>query len=145
MIMSAKKILIIDDDVDFVESTRVILEAKGYKVSSAGNRDEGFEKVKQISPDLILMDVMMEKMSDGFDLTRKLKSEEKYKDIPILMLTAIGEKTGFGFSDVAGDKIWLPVGKTCCTGEIDCQGRETAFPPVISIVWLRNPASKLRS
>lgn len=109
MIMSAKKILIIDDDVDFVESTRVILEAKGYKVSSAGNREEGFEKIKQISPDLILMDVMMEKMSDGFDLTRKLKSEEKYKDIPILMLTAIGEKTGFGFSDVAGDKIWLPV------------------------------------
>ena len=109
MIMSAKKILIIDDDVDFVESTRVILEAKGYKVSSAGNRDEGFEKVKQISPDLILMDVMMEKMSDGFDLTRKLKSEEKYKDIPILMLTSIGEKTGFEFSDVAGDKTWLPV------------------------------------
>jgi CheY-like chemotaxis protein len=107
--MSAKKILIIDDDVDFVESTRVVLEAKGYKVSSAGNRDEGFEKVKQIFPDLILMDVMMEKMSDGFDLSRKLKSEEKYKDIPILMLTAIGEKTGFGFSDVAGDKLWLPV------------------------------------
>ena len=107
--MSAKKILIIDDDVDFVESTRVVLEAKGYKVSSAGNREAGFEKVKQISPDLILMDVMMEKMSDGFDLTRKLKSEEEYKDIPILMLTSIGEKTGFGFSDVAGDKTWLPV------------------------------------
>jgi len=107
--MSVKKILIIDDDVDFVESTRIILEAKGYNLSSAGNREEGFEKVKQISPDLILMDVMMEKMSDGFDLTRKLKSEEKYKDIPILMLTAIGEKTGFGFSDVAGDKTWLPV------------------------------------
>ena len=109
MIMNAKKILIIDDDVDFTESTRVILEAKGYKISSATNREEGFEKVKQISPDLILMDVMMEKMSDGFDLTRKLKSEEKYKHIPVLMLTAIGERTGFGFSDVAGDKTWLPV------------------------------------
>lgn len=107
--MSAKKILIIDDDVDFVESTRIVLEAKGYKVSSAGNKEEGFEKVKQILPDLIVMDVMMETMSDGFDLSRKLKNDEKYKDIPILMLTAIGEKTGFGFSDVAGDKIWLPV------------------------------------
>ncbi len=107
--MGAKKILIIDDDADFVESTKVVLEAKGYKVSSAGNKEEGLEKVKQISPDLILMDVMMEKMSDGFDLSRKLKSEEKYKDIPILMITAIGEKTGFGFSDVAGDKTWLPV------------------------------------
>ena len=107
--MRDKKILIIDDDADFAESIKVILEAKGYRVFSAANRDDGLAKIKELMPDLIIMDVMLEKMSDGFDLSRKLKSEEKYKKIPLLMLTAIGDKTGFKFSAVAGDKIWLPV------------------------------------
>ena len=107
--MRDKKILVIDDDADFVESIKVILEAKGYRVFSAANKDDGLAKIKEIMPDLIIMDVMLEKMSDGFDLSRKLKSDEKYKKIPLLMLTAIGDKTGFKFSDVAGDKIWLPV------------------------------------
>ena len=107
--MRDKKILVIDDDADFVESIKVILEAKGYRVFSAANKDDGLAKIKEIMPDLIIMDVMLEKMSDGFDLSRKLKSDEKYKKIPLLMLTAIGDKTGFRFSDIAGDKIWLPV------------------------------------
>src|SRR3989338_916116 len=107
--MRDKKILIIDDDADFAESIKVILEAKGYRVFSAANRDDGLAKIKELMPDLIIMDVMLEKMSDGFDLSRKLKSDEKYKKIPLLMLTAIGDKTGFKFSDVAGDKAWLPV------------------------------------
>ncbi len=107
--MSDKKILIIDDDADFVESIKVILEAKGYRVFSAVNIDDGLAQVKELMPDLIIMDVMLEKMSDGFDLSRKLKSDEKYNKIPLLMLTAIGDTTGFKFSDVAGDKAWLPV------------------------------------
>ena len=111
--MRDKKILVIDDDVDFVESIKVVLEAKGYRVFSAANRDDGLAKIKELMPDLIIMDVMLEKMSDGFDLSRKLKSDEKYKKIPLLMLTAIGDKTGFKFSDVAGDKTWLPVDDYC--------------------------------
>ncbi|MDP3790296.1 MAG: response regulator [Candidatus Omnitrophota bacterium] len=107
--MNGKKILVIDDDADLVASIRVILESKGYKVVSAANKDEGLAKIKELMPDLIIMDVMLEKMSDGFDISRKLKSDEKYKKIPLLMLTAIGDTTGFKFSDVAGDKAWLPV------------------------------------
>ena len=107
--MENKKILIIDDDLDFVTATGVLLEANGYKVFSANNKNDGMEKIEQVMPDLIIMDVMMHRMSDGFDLSRELKNDEKYKKIPILMLTAIGEKTGFNFSTVAGDKIWLPV------------------------------------
>lgn len=107
--MENKKILIIDDDLDFVTATGVTLEAKGYKVSSANNKKDGIEKVEEVKPDLIIMDVMMNKMSDGFDLARELKNDERYKKIPILMLTAIGEKTGFNFSAVAGDKAWLPI------------------------------------
>lgn len=106
--MENKKILIIDDDPDFTESIRTVLETKGYKVYSAENKDEGFKNIEGILPDLIIMDVMLEKMSDGFDLSRKLKSDEKYKKIPILVLTAIGERTGFQFS-AAGDKAWLPI------------------------------------
>ena len=48
-------------------------------------------------------------VSDGFDLSRKLKSDEKYNKIPLLMLTAIGDKTGFKFSDAAGDRMWIPI------------------------------------
>ncbi|MEK7850131.1 MAG: response regulator [Candidatus Omnitrophota bacterium] len=107
--MSCKKILIIDDDADMVESTKVVLEAKSYKVFTAANKQSALVQIKEVMPDLIIMDVMLEKMSDGFDLSRELKSDEKYKRIPVLMVTAIGEKTGFRFSEAAGDKVWLPV------------------------------------
>ena len=107
--MENKKILIVDDDLDLTQSMRITLEASGYTVFSAENKNEGIKKVESVSPDLIIMDVMMDKMSDGFELSRTLKSEEKYKKIPILMLTAIGEKTGFSFSGDGGDGAWLPV------------------------------------
>jgi two-component system, OmpR family, alkaline phosphatase synthesis response regulator PhoP len=107
--MENKKILIVDDDPDFAMAIEVILEAKGYKVFSANNKKEAKEKIESVLPDLIIMDVMMERMSDGFDLSREFKSDERYKKIPILMLTAVGEKTGFNFSTVAWDDVWLPV------------------------------------
>ncbi len=107
--MSGKKILIIDDDADFVESMKITLESKSYKVFSAKDKQEGIETIERIMPDLIIMDVMLEKMCDGFDLSRKVKTDEKYKNIPILMITAIGEKTGFEFSTACGDEAWLPV------------------------------------
>lgn len=107
--MENKKILIIDDDLDFVRATGVLLEAKGYKVFSANNKKEGLDQIANVMPDLIIMDVMMNKMSDGFDLTRELKNDERYKKIPIFMLTAIADKTGFNFSAASGDKAWLPV------------------------------------
>ena len=75
----------------------------------AANRQSALFRIKEVMPDLIIMDVMLEKMSDGFDLSRELKSDEKYKKIPLLMMTSIGNKTGFRFSEGAGDKVWLPV------------------------------------
>ncbi len=107
--MENKKILIIDDDPDFVAATTVVLEARGYQVFSAKDRKDGIDKIGRVLPDLIIMDVMMEKMSDGFELAREVKSDARYKKIPILMLTAVGEKTGFNFSHIAGDDAWLPV------------------------------------
>ncbi len=107
--MSNKKILIIDEDFDFTAATGAILESRGYKVSSADNKNSGLEKIRQVMPDLIIMDLMMHKISDGVELAREIKNDEQYRKIPVLMLTAIGDKTGFNFSEAAGDNSWLPI------------------------------------
>lgn len=103
------KILIVDDDPDIVESTKVVLESRGYEVISASTGKEGLEKTKQEKPVLIILDIMMEKGDTGFDVCRELKKDRSYKNIPILMLTAIKERTGMDFKKEAGDEVWLPV------------------------------------
>lgn len=103
------KILLVDDDPDIVESMRVVLEGKGYDVVAAASGEEGLRKVKSESPDLIILDVMMETDDKGFDVSRKIRAEEASKSTPILMLTSIREKTGSSFRKEAGDDTWLPV------------------------------------
>ena len=103
------KILIIDDDPDIVEAMKVVLETRDYQVTSAGSGEEGLKKVKIDKPDLVILDIMMEKDDAGFDVARELKNSSSTKDIPILMLTAIKEKTGLDFKKEAGDEVWLPV------------------------------------
>jgi CheY-like chemotaxis protein len=107
--MEKSRILIIDDDPDITEAMTVILESKGYEVLSAGDGSEGMERLKKSRPDLIILDVMMRTSQEGFELSRELKGSPKYKDIPILMLTAVKDKTGIDFKPDAGDETWLPV------------------------------------
>ncbi|MFC1780903.1 PleD family two-component system response regulator [Planctomycetota bacterium] len=107
--MENKKILIIDDDPDFITVTRTILESEQHIVITASNRIEGMEKIKNDKPDLVILDVMMLTWSDGFEMSRELKKDPQYKNIPILMLTGVKEKTGIGFKTTAGDPEWLPV------------------------------------
>lgn len=107
------KILIIDDDPDILESMKIVLESKGYKVVSASSGEEGLKKTKQKAPDLIILDVMMETGDKGFDIARELKKDKNYKNIPIIMLTAIKERTGWDFKKEAGDETWLPVDDYC--------------------------------
>lgn len=107
--MPGNKILIVDDDVDFAQGIRAVLEANHYAVFHAASKREGLEMIDQISPDLLILDVIMEKLSDGFDMARELKHNDKFKKIKIFMLTAIVDKTGFKYSDSAGDGDWLPV------------------------------------
>lgn len=103
------KILVVDDDRDFIEATRIALESGAYVVSSAVNGKEALESVQRETPDLIILDVMMDKGDEGFDVCRKIKTDPKYKHIPILMLTALASITGFDFKPQAGDELWLPV------------------------------------
>jgi DNA-binding response OmpR family regulator len=85
------KILVIDDDPDLVEALRIILETKSYGVVSAFDGEKGLEKVKEENPDLIILDLLLPK-EDGAVLCRELKSNPRYTDIPILILTAMAEK-----------------------------------------------------
>lgn len=112
--MSANaKILIVDDDPDMVESMKVILESKNYQVSVAKTGEEGLRKVREEKPELVILDVMLETGDKGFDVAREIKWDPQYKHLPILMLTAIKEKTGLDFMKEAGDEHWLPVDDYC--------------------------------
>ena len=103
------RILIVDDDPDFVAAMKVILEGDRYAVTAAPDTVEGMRRIQADKPDLIIMDVMMSTWSDGFEMSRELKKDPRYEDIPILMLTGVEERTGIGFKSTAGDPQWLPV------------------------------------
>lgn len=107
--MQEAKILIIDDDPDISEAMTVVLESKNHQISVARNSQEGMEKLQSDRPDLIILDVMMETPQEGFTFGRKIKEDPQFKEIPILMVTAVKEKTGLDFKAEAGDETWLPV------------------------------------
>ena len=96
-----KKILIVDDEQDIVESLQFVLETAGYDCHCAYDGEEGLNLAREVLPDLIILDVMMPRIN-GYKISRLLKFDKKYQNIPILMITArsqeedklIGEETG---------------------------------------------------
>ena len=96
-----KKILIVDDEADIIEILQFVLESNGYECITAMDGEAGLKLAREANPDLIILDVMMPKIN-GYKISRLLKYDNKYKDIPILMITArsqevdkiIGEETG---------------------------------------------------
>jgi CheY-like chemotaxis protein len=109
MIMESQLILIVDDDPDITYAMQMILESHGYQVDSAVNSTTAKEKMEKQKPDLIILDVMMDTMHEGFDFDRDLKHHPDFKNIPVLMLTAVKERFGLDFKPEAGDQEWLPV------------------------------------
>lgn len=85
-----KTILMVDDDEIFVEATRAVLETV-YEVRSASNGTEGLAEARKDPPDLILLDVMMDHLAEGFDVAKQLRSDEATKSIPIVMLTGVDQ------------------------------------------------------
>ena len=112
--MDGAKILIVDDDPDIVESLKMTLEANRYEVHTAANGPEGLQQVKSVKPDLIILDVMMDSITEGFQVSYQLRNPDpqseyaQYSKIPIMMLTAIGEKKHMKFS-TRTDGDYLPV------------------------------------
>jgi len=102
------KVLIVDDDPDFVGSTAALLEAVGYEVISAPDGASGLALAKRERPDLMVLDVMMATQTEGFEIARKVPESPELRGMPVLLVTGIRKALhlGFGFSP---DETWLPV------------------------------------
>jgi DNA-binding response OmpR family regulator len=88
--MSKKYVLIVDDDPDLVETVGMLLESKGFEVGKAYDGIEGEEAIKKRRPDVVILDVMMPR-KNGYQLCKELKSNKWTSDIPVILLTAVGE------------------------------------------------------
>jgi CheY-like chemotaxis protein len=87
--ISMSKILVVDDDPDFVEATRIVLENEGYEVISAADGDESLQVVRAEKPDLIILDVIMSSILDGLNVSQQLQNDPEHQGIPIVMVTSI--------------------------------------------------------
>jgi two-component system alkaline phosphatase synthesis response regulator PhoP len=92
-----KRLLIIDDDPDFVEGIESILVNADYEVDAKYNPDDGFEALKTGSYDLLLLDVLMGRGAEGIMIARKIGADEKLREIPILIITGMREQIAFLF------------------------------------------------
>ena len=103
---AAKKVLLVDDDADFVAMNKAVLEKRGYQVETAYNGEECVAKAVSTKPDLIVLDVMMATPTDGFHVTYNLRNADETRNIPILMVTSVNQQVGYKFDK---DDTWLPV------------------------------------
>lgn len=112
--MATYSILMIDDDVNLVSVFRTVFEAKSYHFHAAHSAAEGLARIKELNPDLIILDVIMEDFVAGFRVVSELRTGDPdsdfapYANIPILMLTSVTSKTTLKFNDRIGTNL-LPV------------------------------------
>ncbi|MBU1569203.1 MAG: response regulator [Proteobacteria bacterium] len=104
-----EKLLIIDDDPDFVEGLKSILKAADYDVNAAYNPKDGFQALQTKHYDLLLLDIMMGRGAEGIMLARKLNKDPKLREIPVLIITGIREQMAFLFPGQAVHPHFLPV------------------------------------
>jgi len=94
-----KKVLLVDDDVDFLDMHAAVLSNRGYDVVTARSSKECLDRLDRIRPDVVVLDVMMERFDSGFIASKKIK--DKHPEIRVLLLTSIGSQTGLEFSSNA--------------------------------------------
>jgi CheY-like chemotaxis protein len=102
--MEPKSILLVDDDAVFSEAVAAVLESR-YQVRTAANGTEAMEKISERKPDLIILDVMMDYISEGFDVARKLRQDSATEAIPIIMLTGVDQMYNYRMEV---DESWVP-------------------------------------
>lgn len=102
--MDRKSILLVDDDAVFVEAVTAVLETR-YAVRSAPNGKEALQEIEEHRPDLIVLDVMMDYLSEGFDVARRLRTNDETKSIPIVMLTGVDQAYNYRLEV---DESWVP-------------------------------------
>ena len=103
------RLLMIDDDPDFVAGIRAILEGADYKVDVAYNPKDGFEALQNNPPDLLLLDIMMGRGAEGVMLARKLRKDPELREIPVLIITGIREQIAFLFPGEPVHPRFVPV------------------------------------
>jgi len=106
---SRKRLLIIDDDPDFVEGIKSILEKADYEVEAAYNPKDGFQALQTRPYDLLLLDIMMGRGAEGVMLARKIRKDPRLRDIPTLIITGIREQIAFLFPGQPVHPHFLPV------------------------------------
>jgi CheY-like chemotaxis protein len=104
-----KKVLIIDDDPDYVEAIQSILEKAGFEVEAAYNPKDGFETLQSKSFDLLLLDIMMGRGAEGVMLARKISKDPKLRETPTLIITGVREQIAFLFPGQPVHPHFLPV------------------------------------
>ncbi len=104
--MGSSTILLVDDDADFIEQSRALLEENGYTVRMAYSGRECLDRVRTERPDLIILDMMMEDRNEGFDLSRELRNSEHTRLIPLVMITSVNDTIPYRLEP---DRTWLPV------------------------------------
>jgi DNA-binding response OmpR family regulator len=104
--MGKKRVLFVDNDVDFVNQGKAALENNGFEVILAANSREGMGRVEFEMPDVILLGLMLEKHDDGFGFAKAVKADPRYKNIPILMVTAPASEVGCDFCQEL-DGYWM--------------------------------------
>ena len=107
--MSKLKILVVDDDIDYVESTAAILEANGYEVVSACDGKEGLEKAEAELPQIMLIDLMMNTINEGYDLVRNIRSDETFDEVPLIMISSAHQHEVFKNANFVPDEVWFPI------------------------------------
>jgi DNA-binding response OmpR family regulator len=105
----AKTILLVDDDVDFVEANKIALEAKGFNVITAGDSKTGVELAASSHPSLIVIDLMMEELYAGFQAVQQLRAHRETSAIPVIMVSGITTETGFRVDGDNQKPEWLNV------------------------------------
>lgn len=93
--MAGKHVLIVDDDIEFVKLYSLFLKNKGLEVSAVYSAGEALGAIEKFSPDIVVLDVMMEHFDSGFNVSRSIK--KAHADLPVILMTAIGEETGMDF------------------------------------------------
>jgi len=101
----APAILLVDDDPDFLDMTRHVLEAAGYRVASACDAAAAFEAIGREAPSLIVTDLMMKAMDSGFSLARQVKADPRLRGVPVIIATAIASRLGIDFTPRSADDL----------------------------------------
>jgi two-component system, OmpR family, alkaline phosphatase synthesis response regulator PhoP len=134
------KILLIDDDPDFVAATQAILQSEGFEVDTAGNATEGLQKVEHAKPDLLILDVMMQTEYEGFQVARTIREDLGERSLPIIILSGVRKvkEIPYGFQpddsylpvDIFLDKPTDPIALVRTIRDVLSESRETPETPL---------------